>query len=225
MKTTKRNRGFTLIELLVVITIIAMLAAAGFGGYSKIMPGVKANTAAGTGHAIHTLLFAWAGDNDQAFPDAEQYSNEAYKELFKKGLVDTEKTFAIAGDAWHYTSPSGDKKAPDNDIGTAPEYQQALMPGECAWAYVTGHTTASKGDLPIMANGFSETVGVWAKDPKKKGGVFTGTKCAWVAVGGSAKVGELDGNFKCMDKKGTKSVDVFSIDWGTDPASVKNPNG
>jgi hypothetical protein len=38
-------------------------------------------------------------------------------------------------------------------------------------------------------------------------------------------VGDLDGNYKCMDKKGTKSVDVFSTDWGTNTEDVKNPEG
>ena len=225
MKTNHRKQGFTLIELLVVISIIAMLAAGGFAGYSKIMPGVKANTAATSGRAIHTMLSTWAQDNDQSFPVATQASNDALRQLFVKRLVDTEKLFAIAGDAWHENSPSGDKKGPDNDIGTEPEFQQALMPGECAWAYVTGMETASKSDLPLLANAFTESVGVYAADKKKKGGVFNGIKNAWVTVGGSAKVGELSADFKCTDKRGSKSVDVFSNDWGTNPDDVKNPQG
>ena len=220
-----RNRGFTLIELLVVISIIAMLAASGFAGYSKIMPGVKASTASKTGRDIFTMLSAWAADNDQTFPVATQYSNDAFKELFKKQLVDTEKLFAIAGDAWHETSPSGDKKGPDNNIGTSPDYDQALMPGECAWAYTTGLETASNSLLPLLANGFSETVGTYTKEKNKKGGVFNGMKNAWVSVTGSAKVGDLSPDFKCMEKKGTQTVDVFSIDWGTNPDDVKNPQG
>lgn len=225
MKLKQRNRGFTLIELLVVISIIAMLAASGFAGYSKIMPGVKANTASTSGRAIFTMLTAWAQDNDQSFPVATQNSNEAFRELFRKRLVDTEKLFAIAGDAWHYTSPSGDKKTPDNEIGTEPDFNQALQTGECAWAYVSGLETSSGSNLPLLANAFSEATGTYAKDKNKKGGVFTGTKNAWVSVTGSAKVGDLDSNFKCMEKKGTRLVDVFSNDWGTNPDDVKNPEG
>jgi prepilin-type N-terminal cleavage/methylation domain-containing protein len=225
MKTTQRNRGFTLIELLVVISIIAMLAAGAFGAYSKVMPGVRAKSTAATGHGIHTMLNAYAQDNDQQYPTADQSSNEAFRELFKKRLMDDEKAFAIANDPWHNNSPSGDKKGPDNDIGTAPDFQQALMPGECAWAYVTGYDGSSNSNLPILANAFSEAVGVYSADKTKKGGVFQGTKNAWVSVNGSAKVTDLSSDFKCMEKKGTREVDVFGNDWGTNPDNVKNPEG
>jgi len=227
MKTNHRKQGFTLIELLVVISIIAMLAAGGFAGYSKIMPGVKANSAATSGRNIFTMLSTWAQDNDQAFPEATQASNDAFRELFRKRLLDSggEKLFSIAGDAWHDNSPSGDKKGPDNDIGSEPDFNQALAPGECCWAYVTGMDTSSSSQLPLLANAFTESVGVYTGDKKKKGGVFNGIKNAWVSVGGAGKVGELTSDFKCMEKKGTKSVDIFSNDWGTNPDDVKNPQG
>ena len=227
MKTNHRKQGFTLIELLVVISIIAMLAAGGFAGYSTIMPKVKANSAATSGRAIHTMLTTWAQDNDQSYPEATQASNDAFRELFKKRLLDSggEKLFSIAGDAWHANSPSGDKKGPDNDIGSEPDFSQALMPGECCWAYVTGMDTASNSALPLLANAFSESPGVYSPDKKKKGGVFSGLKNAYVTVGGSAKTGDLSSDFKCMDKKGTRLVDVFSNDWGTNPDDVKNPQG
>lgn len=223
--TNRRNRGFTLIELLVVISIIAMLAAGAFGAYSKIMPGIRAKSVASTGKGIHTMMNAWAQDHDQAYPTADQSSNEAFRELFKAKLMDDEKPFAIAGDPWHKNSPSGDGKGPDNDFGVAPDFQQALMPGECAWAYVTGHDGSSNSQLPIMANAFSESVGVYSPDKTKKGGVFQGDKGAWVSVSGSAKVTDLSKDYKVMEKKGTRLVDVFGNDWGTNPDNVKNPEG
>jgi prepilin-type N-terminal cleavage/methylation domain-containing protein len=225
MKTNRRKQGFTLIELLVVITIIAMLAAGGFAGYSKIMPGVKANSAAKTGRDIHSLLTAWAQDNDQSYPEASQSSNDAFRQLFVARLVDTEKLFAIAGDPWHQNSPSGDGKGPDNDIGTQPDFQQALMPGECAWAYVSALDTASRSDLPLLANAFTEAVGVYTDQKKRKGSVFSGIKNAYVTVGGSARVGELSVDFKCMEKRGPQSVDIFTMQWGTNPDNVRNPLG
>ena len=227
MKTNHRKQGFTLIELLVVISIIAMLAAGGFAGYSTIMPKVKANSAATNGHNIFTMLSTWAQDNDQTFPVATQASNDAFRELFKKRLLDAggEKLFSIPGDFWHNNSPSGDHKGPYNDIGAEPEFQQALAPGECCWAYVTGLETASGSQLPLLANAFTETVGIYTGDKKKKGGVFNGLRNAWVTVGGAAKAGELSNDYRCMEKKGTKIVDVFSNDWGTNPDDVKNPAG
>ena len=225
MKTNHRKQGFTLIELLVVISIIAMLAAGGFAGYSKVMPGVRASTAATAGRNIFTMLSAWAQDNDQAFPSATQNSNEAFRALFQKRLLDAggEKLFSIATDPWHENSPSGDKKGPDNNIGSEPDFNQALMPGECCWAYVSGMDTSSDSQLPLLANAFSETIGVYTNDKKRRGGVFSGLKNAWVSVGGAAKVGELSVDFRCQEKKGTNLVDVFSNDWGTNPDDVLNP--
>lgn len=226
MKTNQRNRGFTLIELLVVISIIAMLAAGAFGAFNKIMPGIRAKTVASTGKNIHTMMAAWSQDNDQTFPSAEQDSNQAFRELFKAKLMDDEKPFAIANDPWHKISPSGDGKGPDNDIGVAPDFQQALMPGECAWAYVTGHDGSSDTKLPILANAFSTAIGIYSPDKTQKGGVFSGDKAAWVSVGGAAKIADkLSTDYRLMERKGTREVDVFSSAWGTSPDNVKNPSG
>lgn len=225
MKTNQRKRGFTLIELLVVISIIAMLAAGAFGAFNKIMPGVRAKALLSNVKGIHTMLNAWATDNDQVYPSTDQDSNTAFRELFKKKLFDDEKPFAIPNDPWHKNSPSGDGKGPDNDIGVAPDFQNALMPGECAYAYVTNLDGSSNSNLPLVANAFSESVGVYSKDKGKKGAVFVGDKAVWVSVGGSAKVSDLGADSKIMEKKGNKTVDVFSTDWGTNTDDVKNPAG
>lgn len=225
MKLKQRNQGFTLIELLVVISIIAMLAAGAFGAFSKIMPGVRAKALLGNAKGIHTMLNTWATDNDGQYPTSDQSSNEAFRQLYKKKLFDDEKPFAIANDPWHYNSPSGDKKGPDNDIGAPPEYTQALMPGECAYAYVTGLDGGSQTNLPIIANAFSESTGVYSADKTKKGGVFQGERAVYVTVGGSAKVADCSHDYKVMEKKGTREVDVFSSDWGTNADNIKNPEG
>ena len=139
--------------------------------------------------------------------------------------MDTEKTFAIPGDAWHKNSVSGDGKGPDNIIGTAPDFAQALQHGECAYAYVSGLSRQSNPELPLLANAFSESLGVYTSDKSRKGGVFQGTKCAWVTVGGSAKVGVLSPDFRILEFKDRKKTDVFSQGWGTNPEDIKNPEG
>ncbi|MES2706452.1 MAG: type II secretion system protein [Verrucomicrobiota bacterium] len=224
MKLKRRNQGFTLIELLVVISIIAMLAAGGFASYGKIMPGVRANATAKTGKAIYNWLQAYANDNDQRFPETQSASNDAYRQLFVKRYLDDEQGFAISNDPWLNNAPGGNKK-PDNDIGTEPNFEQALMPGECSWAYVNNLDAASQSNLPLMANAFSESPGVYEKNKNKKGGVFSGTKAVWVSVGGSAKVTDLKDDLMIMEKKGGRDVDVFKSEWGTNGEDVKNPAG
>ena len=224
MKRNLRNKGFTLIELLVVISIIALLAAGGFASYGKIMPGIKAKSQAKTGREIYNFLQVYANDSDQLFPVGGQYSNEAFRELYKKRLLDNENAFYVAGDPWHAQAPGGIKR-PDNDIGTEPDYTQALQQGECAWAYVTGHDTASQSTLPIMANAFSEAIGTYSKDKSKKGGLYEGKKAVWVNVAGAANAVDLKEDLKILDRKGGRDVPVFENDWGTTTENVLNPEG
>jgi prepilin-type N-terminal cleavage/methylation domain-containing protein len=54
--TSRRSRGFTLIELLVVITIIAVLAAAGFGAGAAAIQKAKKTTAQSTAVALESAV-------------------------------------------------------------------------------------------------------------------------------------------------------------------------
>ena len=59
-------------------------------------------------------------------------------------------------------------------------------------------TTSAPADLPLIANGFAEVIGVYTDDHSRKGGVFYGKKNAWITVGGSAKVGHLTSDFRLI---------------------------
>jgi hypothetical protein len=222
-------QGFTRRELLVSLVLVSLLAVFGWSlttGCSLPLKKIaKASTTAKTGQDIYTMLSAWASDNNGDFPTARQFSNEAFRELFKARLVDSEKLFAIPGDAWHKNTPSGDGRTFDDEIGSAPDYVQALMPGECAWAYLTGLKVESDPQLPLLANGFNESPGLYTDDASRKGGVFLGEKCAWVTVSGSAKASELSPDFRLREIKDGQKTDVFSKAWGTNPDNIKNPGG
>jgi hypothetical protein len=158
------SQGFTRKELLVAVAIILLsgccVVAVFLHTLRRDARRGRVNTTSKTGRDIYTVLSAWAADHNGEFPTARQYSNEAFRELFKAKLVDSENLFWISGDAWHKNSPSGDwKMPPDNEIGTAPDFAEALMAGECAWAYVTGLNQQSDPQLPLLANAFSESVG------------------------------------------------------------------
>ena len=228
MKTPSRHQGFTRKELLVALALVIILGTSSvfylLHFLGRKSPERKVVITAISARTIHLLLVTWAEDHDGEFPTAHQFSNEAFRELFKAGLVDTEKTFAIEGDAWHKNSPSGDGKGPDNIIGSPPDFAQALQRGECAYAYVSGLELTSRGDLPLIANGFSESLGVY-NTQSHKGGVFKGTKGVYGTVGGSAKIGDLSPDFRILEMKNGKATDVFSLEWGTDPDNIKNPEG
>ncbi len=215
--------GFTRIELLVGLMVTFAVIIVVLSRHDEHRNRRDSKVAAITGRGIHTMLKAWADDHNGDFPVAFQSSNEAFRELFKAKLMDDEKAFVIPNDPWHKISPYG--KGPDNEIGTAPDFAQALTRGECAWAYVSGLNQKSIPALPILANAFSESVGVYSTDKTKKGGVFKGQRAAWVNVSGSAKVSDLSPDYKVMEKKRASTVDVFGKDWGTNPDNVKNPEG
>lgn len=225
MKLMRKSRGFTLIELLVVVAIIALLAVGVFPLYSKIMLEMKAKSAMKQAYQIHQALFAYAQGSDQVFPNEAPgggtitASNDAYRQLFVKGLIDDEKLFYVQGCAYH-----GDKKT-DGDIGTAESnFEKAVGPGENHWGYVKG--LASDRDdstLPIVMDG-GETPGKWSRDPKAKGGVWKGRFAITVRIGGNAKVNDLDSTLTVKDKKDGTEVDIFSDTYGTVVENVVDPN-
>ena len=223
MDTPSYRQGFTRKELLVVLGILVLGYFICGGVWNRDPVFQKALSTSRTAREIHWFLELWAADHDEEFPTAQQFSNEAFRELIKAGLVDNEKRFAIPGDPWHQNSPSG--KGPDNNIGTAPEYAQALTRGECAFAYVSGLNRKSDPKLPLLANAFTGSTGVYTDSKSHKGGVFQGERCVWITVGGSARVGDLNSDFRVVEKKGSKTVDVFSKEWGTNPDNIKNPEG
>ncbi|RYD25501.1 MAG: hypothetical protein EOP86_27240 [Verrucomicrobiaceae bacterium] len=224
LKTRRRNQGFTRRELLVIIILILLLAGVWLSSHGTIPRGSRANAAAKTGKAIHTWLQAYAIEHNGKFPEAPDFSNTAFRQLFVKQYLDDEQGFAITGDAWLKHAPGGNQK-PDNDIGEEPDFAQALMPGECSWAYVTGLTVHSDPTLPLLGNAFSETIGVYARNRNTKGGVFGGEKGVWVTVGGSARVQPLSRDLTITGEKNGKTVNVYSKDWGTVPENVRNPAG
>jgi prepilin-type N-terminal cleavage/methylation domain-containing protein len=219
MKVTRSRKGFTLIELLVVITIIAMLAAGAYAGYGALMPMIRSKQAASQAATIHKWLTAYALDAGGAYPTGET-ANLAYRELFKKSYGADEMQFYIPNDPYHNTAK--DKK-PDGDKGREPDYTQALESGECAYAYVSGLTQSDEGRLPIIANGFAGTPGVWTKDKTKPGGVFQGKYGVVCRVSGSAASHELkDGEWMVKEKNAGQEVNIFSPDFDT-PSTIVNP--
>ena len=223
MNTPSSHIAFTRKELALAVGLLFTGISCFALAQEPAKASADATAAAKNMRAIHTMLTAWAQDNDATFPTAKQFYNEAYRELFKRRLVDVEDVFAIPGDAWHKSSTSGE--GPDGNYGTAPEFAEAVAQGECAWAYVSGWDLASHSFLPLIANAFSESIGVYSNNKSQKGGVFEGKKAAYVTVGGSDKVADLSSDFRIMEERGGKKIDIFSKEWGTNPDDIKNPEG
>ena len=168
-------------------------------------------------------LLNYAGDHNGEFPTPTTNSNEAYRKLIPEYL-DNEKPFYVAGCPWHAANQG---KQPE-DIGTAPDYTQALERGENHWAYISGLTNTSSASLPIVADGFTESVGSYTDNPTKKGGVWRGDKAIVVYLDGSVKAEALDPKtFKIMKPRGGQKVELFSSAWSDElqENNILNPEG
>lgn len=145
---TKRNQAFTLIELLVVITIIAILASLAVPAFTMVQ--TQGNQMKGVNNCKQIILALkqFSKDNNSQYPDSvanpltgsmAQSANDAYRYMIQEQIVTDERIFGC---------PAGYN--PDNNIGQAPNYGNALMPGENHWAMTGNQTDTTVGNMPIV---------------------------------------------------------------------------
>lgn len=141
----KRNQGFTLIELLVVITIIAILASLAVPTFNVIQD--KANQMKGTSNCRQIIMAmkAYGSDNSGAYPDSDRdeqpsTANDAFRILLKQDILQDERIFGCPASPYQ----------PDNSIGEAPQFSEALMAGENHWVLTQGQTDSSSAVMPLV---------------------------------------------------------------------------
>jgi len=145
---SKRNQAFTLIELLVVITIIAILASLAVPAFTMVQ--TQGNQMKGVNNCKQIILALkqFSKDNNSQYPDSvanpltgsmAQSANDAYRYMIQEQIVTDERIFGC---------PAGYN--PDNNIGQAPNYGNALMPGENHWAMTGNQTDTTVGNMPIV---------------------------------------------------------------------------
>lgn len=153
------QQGFTLIELLVVITIIAILASLAVPTFSKIQERGNITKAISNCRQVITALRIYSSDHDGNYPDIAlssgggsggsggggggggSSSNAVLRELFKAASIDNENVFGC---------PASRDGNPDGNIGTSPDYTEALQPGENHWAMTGGLTDSASGTYPLI---------------------------------------------------------------------------
>ncbi len=190
---------------------------------------MKAKAAMRQAYQIHQALFAYAQTHDGNFPVPPQEgsdhltSNEAYRELFRAGLLDDEKLFYVQRSAWH----DGKTKS-DHDIGTeATGFNQALARNENHFAYVSGlNANTSDPTTPLVMDGFIPGSDLrWSKDKTEKGGVWKGRWAIVVRVSGAAKVIDLDAEGRVMEPIDGKLQNISKLIDKTPGAKALNPDG
>ncbi len=222
----KNSAAFTLIELLVVITIIAILASIALPVFNGVTE--RANQTKDLSNAKQIGLAAklFATDNNGDFPSkapAADYttatalasggvSNDAFWWLFPNYLQ-TEDIFTVAGSAWG--------KAADNkiDIPGAATRTETLKQGENNFAYVSNLTDTANAAYPLIADGFSATIGTYAVNKSAQGGVWGGKKAVVIFCDASGQIMKVDPATHFVFRPGHAPQSMFaaSADQTNDP--------
>lgn len=122
--------------------VMAGLLLPAFGQVSKRAEMMQASSNA---RQIMISLKSYAGDRNGFYPDADKHedpqtSNDAFRLLFKAGLMEDERAFTAANSPF----------VPDNNIGMAPDFKEALKAKENHWAMTKGLTDSSSGNVPLI---------------------------------------------------------------------------
>ena len=197
---TKSNHAFTLIELLVVITIIAILASLAVPAFTMVQ--TQGNQMKGVSNCKQIILSLkqFSKDNNSQYPDSvanpltgsiAQNANDAFRYMIQEQIVSDERIFGC---------PAGFN--PDNNIGQAPAYGSALMPGENHWSMTAGQTDTTPGNMPIVFEN-SATVG-WP--PQWNADVAGQVKPGRTWPGGVIIIGRNDGSVAVEKLNGKRGM-------------------
>ena len=93
---------------------------------------------------IITAMRIYASDCAGSYPDYDvseaRSSNEVFRQFFKAGILNNEMIFGCPHSPFN----------PDGNIGTSPNYEEAVKPGENHWALTKDQTDSSSGSMPIV---------------------------------------------------------------------------
>ena len=98
---------------------------------------------------VIVALHAYAADHNGRYPDSigeVETANDAFRELFKPAsssaisVLKQERIFSAASSPYE----------PDDNIGSPPDFEEALKAGENHWSMVAGLNANSNGASPLM---------------------------------------------------------------------------
>lgn len=197
---------------------IAWMAAVVLLGMAMVPPCAsilidKANQSATMGNCrqIVAALRLYAADHGGQFPDADPSgsatANQAFRVLIREGVLDDEQVFGAMSGMFN----------PDNNIGEAPDFREALAPGENHWAMTKGATVKSPPVMPLtfenaMSNGWPPKWNANAVRQKADGRAWKGGKIIVGFNDGSVELIQLESakGTSVGPKKGADGKDVFT---------------
>lgn len=135
---------FTWLHALVALVPVAILGTLLVPAFSRTC--ARGNITKGISNCrqIITAMRIYSADHGGGYPDAaltdSQSSNEAFRVLFQKEVLDNELIFGCPVSRF----------VPDGNIGKAPDFQQALEADENHWAMTKGLADSDQGSIPLV---------------------------------------------------------------------------
>ena len=204
---TRLKQGFTLIELLVVITIIAILASLSMAAIGRMGEKGQITKAIANCRQIIIAIRLYAADEGGRYPDQDSSnpastSNVAFRNLIKAGALEDEKIFGCGVS----------KFVPDGNIGSAPEYEEAVKSGECHWMMTAELNDSSPGGLPLVYENAVST----GSDPSWNADAAGRSVRGRTWSGGKIIIGTNDSSVEAMKCESTKGASVKLKPLGQD---------
>jgi type II secretory pathway pseudopilin PulG len=171
----QRKSGCTWLQLIVAFGVIALLAFGAMPGGHRVQVKALQSSTAGNCRQIVAALRLYAGDHNGKYPDAHESepttSNDAFRILISEGILEDERVFGA----------KLSKFIPDNNIGEAPDFKDALEAGENHWAMTKAVTTKSPPLTPLVfenpvASGWPPIWNADAAGKNEKGRAWKGGK-------------------------------------------------
>jgi len=220
MNKSRIHKAFTLIEMLVVISIIGILASFAIPAYQRAMKNGKMASAMSNARQIGLALRMYSNDNDGAYPVKKNSygedivtSNDAFRSLIPTYL-DSEKVFTVAGSK---AGPLADEQIEDA--------AHILQPGENHWAFVSGVTTTSKSNWPLIVD-HTDGTGKYVMQEGKYGGTWGGTQAVVIYADISAHIQTLAGagDQRFIPRPDDKTRNALTVtDYMGDDAKLLEP--
>jgi hypothetical protein len=166
------GRWYTIATVGMMLALLMMVANAWFARAHHHTGGGKSLANC---RQIIIAIRLFAADEGGRFPDSSvpgaKDSNSVFRHLIVAGCLEDEKIFGCGNSPF----------LPDGNIGSAPDFAQAVQPGENHWAMTKGLEDNSSGGIPLVYENPAEFAGepLWNADAagqRVKGRAWTGAK-------------------------------------------------
>lgn len=203
-ETALFTRRWTWPQIIFCVVLAGILVAAAIPTFHPVSPQTNQIRTASNCRQIIAALRVYALDHGGRCPDSDKSqpptSNDAFRILIREGVLEDERIFGA----------KSTKYFPDNQVGDAPEFKEALEAFENHWAMTKGVTDKSNPKMPLVfenpvSGGWPPAWNCDAAGRKEKGR-------AW--RGGKIIVGFNDGSVETIKLESDKGSNVRPArDW------------